>query len=111
MFVQTLRNLRTRDLGFAADALLEVRVAPQASGYKTDQFPDLSRRLLDRLEASPGVEAAAFTHAGFGGGVSTTCCMAVAGYAHEPGEDRQVRTPGVSPGYFRDDGSAAAARA
>ena len=85
LFGQTLRNLRGRDLGFAAETLLEVRVAPEASGYKTDQLPDLSRRLLDRLEATPGVESAAFTHAGFGGGISTTCCVAVAGYAHEPG--------------------------
>ena len=51
LFGQTLRNLRARDLGFAAETLLEVRVAPEASGYKTDQLPDLSRRLLDRLEA------------------------------------------------------------
>ena len=101
LFGRTLRNLRTRDLGFAADALVEVRIAPQASGYKTEQLPDLSRRLVDRLASAPGVESAAFTHAGFGGGISTTCCVAVAGYAHEPGEDRQIRTLGVAPGYFR----------
>ena len=101
LFGQTLRNLRARDLGFAAETLLEVRVAPEASGYKTDQLADLSRRLLDRLEATPGVESAAFTHAGFGGGISRTCCVAVAGYAHEPEEDRQIRTAGVAPGYFR----------
>jgi predicted permease len=101
LFGQTLRNLRARDLGFAAETLLEVRVAPEASGYKMDQIPDLSRRLLDRLEASPGVESAAYTHAGFGGGISRTCCVAIAGYVHEPEEDRQIRTAGVAPGYFR----------
>jgi predicted permease len=101
LFGQTLRNLRMRDLGFAADALVEVRIAPQASGYKADQFPDLSLRLVDRLESAPGVESAAFTHAGFGSGISTTCCVAVAGYTHAPGEDRQIRTLGVGPGYFQ----------
>ncbi len=101
LFGQTLRNLRMRDLGFAPEALVEVRVAPQASGYKEDQLPDLSRRLVVRLASAPGVESAAFTHAGFGGGISTTCCVAVAGYAHEPGEDRQIRTLGVGPRYFQ----------
>ena len=101
LFGQTLRNLRMRDLGFSPDALVEIRIAPQASGYKTEQLPDLSRRLVDRLASAPGVESAAFTHAGFGGGISATCCVAVAGYAHEPGEDRQIRTLGVAPGYFR----------
>jgi predicted permease len=101
LFSQTLRNLQRRDLGFAPDALLELRIEPQASGYRPDQFPDLSRRIVDRLKAAPGVASASFTHAGFGGGVSRTCCIAVAGFAHEPGEDRQIRTLGVSPGYFQ----------
>jgi predicted permease len=100
LFGQTLRNLRTRDLGFAPAALVEVRIAPQASGYKPDELPDLSRRLVDRLKSAPGVESAAFTHAGFGGGISTTCCVAVAGYAHDPNEDRMIRTLGIAPGYF-----------
>jgi predicted permease len=100
LFGQTLRNLRTRDLGFAPDTLVEVRIAPQASGYRPDQLPDLSRRLVDRLKSAPGVESAAFTHAGFGGGVSTTCCVAVAGYPHDPNEDRMIRTLGIAPGYF-----------
>jgi predicted permease len=90
-----------RDLGFAPEALVEVHTAPQGSGYKPEQFPDLSLRLVERLESAPGVESAAFTHTGFGGGISTTCCVAVAGYAHEPGEDRQIRTLGVGPGYFQ----------
>jgi predicted permease len=101
LFSQTLRNLQKRDLGFAPDALLELRIEPQASGYRPDQFADLSRRIVDRLKAVPGVSSASFTHAGFGGGVSTTCCIAVEGFAHEPGEDRQIRTLGVSPGYFQ----------
>jgi len=100
LLVQTLANLRMRDLGFAADELLEVHVELGASGYKREQIPDLSRRLRERLDAAPGVQSASFTHSGFGTGMSTTCCIAVEGYAHEPGEDREIRTLGVVSGYF-----------
>jgi predicted permease len=32
--------------------------------------------------------------------MSRTCCIAVEGYAHEPGEDREIPTIGIAPGYF-----------
>jgi predicted permease len=99
LFVQTLRNLRTRDLGFAADSLLEVRVRPEPGGYREGQV-DLSRRLHETLAAAPGVQSATFAHSGFGTGIARTCCLAVEGYEHQPGEDRQIRTLGVAPGYF-----------
>ena len=101
LFGQTLQNLRTRDLGFAPDRLLEMRVAAEASGYRPEQFTALSQRLLDRLQATPGIESASFTHSGFATGIATTCCLAVAGRVHERGEDRRMRTLGISSGYFR----------
>jgi len=33
--------------------------------------------------------------------MSRTCCVAVEGHTLEPGEDREVRTIGIAPGYFR----------
>lgn len=101
LMVQTLRNLRARDVGFAADAVVQVRIVPEVSGYTPEQIPDLSRRLTDRLSSIPGVNSVTMAQSGFAGGMSRTCCIAVAGHTVEPGELREVRTLGVAPGYFR----------
>jgi predicted permease len=100
LFVQTLRNLRTQDFGFAPESLVQIRIAPEANGYRPEQLPDLANRILDRIAAVPGVSSATAAHAGFSG-ASSTCCIAIEGRTEVPGEDRQVRTLGVSPGYFR----------
>ena len=104
LMVQTLRNLRALDLGFAADSVIQVRIMPESSGYTPQQVPELSHRLTERLSGVPGVASVTLAHSGFAGGMSRTCCIAVEGHTFEPGEERQVRTMGVAPGYFRTIG-------
>jgi predicted permease len=104
LMVQTLRNLRGLDIGFASDAIIQVRIMPEASGYTPQQVPELSRRLTERLAGIPGVASVPMAHSGFAGGMSRTCCIAVQGHTFEPGEEREVRTMGVAPGYFRTIG-------
>jgi predicted permease len=101
LMVQTLRNLRALDIGFTPDAIIQVRIMPEASGYTPQQVPELSRRLKERLSGIPGVESVTMAHSGFAGGMSRTCCIAVEGHMPEPEEQREVRTIGVAPGYFR----------
>jgi putative ABC transport system permease protein len=104
LFVRTLRNLRTLDLGFAAESVIQARINPHASGYKQEQLPDLYRRLLERLNAAPGISSASMAGSGFRTGTSRTCCIAVEGYTHGPNEDREVQTNSVTPGYFQTMG-------
>ena len=101
LFLQTLHNLRTRDLGFAPETLLQGRIRPEQSGYKPEEVAALSQELVERLSAIASVQAAAMAHSGYATGMSATCCFAVEGYDHQPGEDRQVSTLGVGTNYFR----------
>ncbi len=101
LFVQTLHNLRTLDVGYASSKLLHVNVRPAVSAYKPEAIPQLMQQLVQRVSALPGVAAVSQSQAGFGTGISRTCCIAVEGYAHSPGEDRQVETLGITPGYFQ----------
>jgi predicted permease len=106
LFLQTLRNLRTVDLGFAAEEIVQARVnAPQA-GYSREQIPDLHRRLLERLSTAPGIRSASLATSGFRTGTSRTCCIAIPGHIPAPGEDRQIQTIGITPDYFRTMGVA-----
>ena len=100
LFLQTLHNLRTRDLGFAADTLVQVRTQPEASGYTREQIPSLARRIVERLGATPGVRAVSVAHSGFATGTSSTCCIAIPGRVFASDREREVRMIGVGPGYF-----------
>jgi predicted permease len=100
LFVQTLRNLRTVNLGFAAEQIIQARINPQASGYKREQLPGLYQRLLDGLNSAPGVRSASLSSTGFRTGTSRTCCIAVEGYTHRPDEDREIQTFSVTAGYL-----------
>ena len=79
LFVQTLHHLRTRDLGFDAGTLVQVRTDPHGSGYKPEEIPALARRLVERLGSTAGVRSASVAHSGFATGTSTTCCIAIPG--------------------------------
>ena len=100
LFLQTLHHLRTRDLGFAAETLVQVRTNPQASGYTREETPALARRIVERLGTTAGVRAASVAHSGFATGTSRTCCIAIQGRAFASDREREVRMIGVGPGYF-----------
>jgi predicted permease len=100
LFRQTLHNLRTRDLGFAAEALVQVRTQPEASGYTPEHLPGLAQRIVERLATTPGVRAVSVADSGFATGTSSTCCIAIPGRVFASDREREMRTIGVGPGYF-----------
>jgi predicted permease len=104
LFVQTLGNFRTLDLGFASEQILQARINPHASGYKQAQLPELYRRLVDGLNSAPGVRSASLAQGGFRSGLSRTCCIVVEGYEHRLDEDREIQTIRGTPGYFQTMG-------
>jgi predicted permease len=104
LFVQTLRNLRARGLGFDAGKVLQVRIDPQAAGYKDEQLPELYERVLNAVRSIPGVVSASTADSGFRTGSSRMCCIALEGYTFGANDDRQIRTSRVAPGYFQTMG-------
>ena len=100
LFLKTLHNLRTINLGFQADQLIQARISPRSSGYKPEQYPELNKRLIERLNSTPGIRSASVAGSGFRSGSSRTCCIAVEGYTPGKDEDRQIQVLEVAPGYF-----------
>jgi predicted permease len=58
LFLSTLRNLQTADAGFNRENLLWFTVNPQMNRYPADQIVSLYDRIIDALQAIPGVRAA-----------------------------------------------------
>src|SRR5262249_46262604 len=61
LFLRTLRNLHSIDLGFERENALLVALDPSHSGYTRDQTRGLFLGLLERLRAIPGVRSASLS--------------------------------------------------
>jgi predicted permease len=57
LFIRTLKNLQSVELGFNPENLLLFRVDPQTKGYPRDQIGQLRQRLAERIQALPGVQS------------------------------------------------------
>jgi predicted permease len=72
LFVDTLRNLRSQDLGFERQHLLMVWTSPGQTGRQGSNLIDFWKTVQERLELVPGVMSAAASNQGLlnGWGVS-----------------------------------------
>jgi predicted permease len=61
LFVRTLVNLQSVDLGFNTKNLLMFKVAPGVAGYKDERLIQLYLRICERLEALPGAPKVTFS--------------------------------------------------
>lgn len=102
LFVQTLRNLRTVNLGFVSEHLLSFGIDPQLAGYGADQVAGLHRRVLRTLTALPGVRSAAGNSDPELMGMQSMTGVTIAGSAST--EPILVEGPWITPGYFATTG-------
>jgi predicted permease len=66
LFVRSLENLRSTNVGFGREGLVRLQLFPR-SGSQTQVIPDrigYYRQLAERLRALPGVESASYSHMG-----------------------------------------------
>ena len=101
LFVQTLRNLRSRDLGFRPERLVQAELRTRSSGYKQNQLTALYEQLLASVRSAPGVLSVSMSGQGFTTGISQTCCLAIVGHTFQTREERRIRTRGVTPEYSK----------
>ena len=106
LFIRTVANLRSADLGFRTDGLLYAQVEPRSGGLVQDQRRQFFEEAVARLRALPGVSAAAAAGvAPLGGDVSVGVgnfsigiCPAERGIENKP---ELVTVNAVSPDYFQ----------
>jgi predicted permease len=106
LFMRTLTNLRSADLGFEAKGLLYARIEPRSGGLVQAQRSQFFEAAIARLRALPGVlSAAAVGIAPLGGDVSVGIGNFSIGVC-PPAERRRGTAPelvafnSTSPGYF-----------
>jgi len=111
LFVRSLRNVAGQDFGFDPAHTLLATMDLRAAGYRPGQINQLNLQMLSRLEALPGVGAAAAT-IGHPFGWATASSVSV------PGRDSIPQLKGggpyyqrVTPGYFAAMGTPVRGRA
>ena len=100
LFVRTLHNLKTVNVGFATDHLVTFGIQPTLAGYRPDQTRDLDKQVLQTLAGLPGVRSVAGTTDPELANDNTSNNITLAGYTEKENENMNVESPHVSPGYF-----------
>ena len=100
LFVRTLYNLKSIDVGFSTDHLIEFQVAPWMAGYAPDAVKPLYERMLTTLRGLPGVHAVGVTDDPELTGDEHGGNITIAGYKATETEDMIVEHANVSPGFF-----------
>jgi predicted permease len=90
LFLRTLANLRSVDLGFRPDNVLTFQTDASRNGYKGQAIAELYTRLRARLEAIPGVEEVSMSHHGLIQGATTSDRLKLPGIADKPGAFQPV---------------------
>ncbi|MBV9072826.1 MAG: ABC transporter permease [Acidobacteria bacterium] len=101
LFVRTLHNLKTAEVGFATDHLVTFGIEPGYAGYQLEQNPQLFRHVVETLSSMPGVQAAAGTDDPELTGNNEQSSIGVPGYIPAEDEKMQSEWAYVTPGYFQ----------
>jgi predicted permease len=90
LFTRSLRGLTQTDIGFDRAHVLTVRTDVRGAGYSEAERPALYRRLVESLQAIPGVESASMSANGPMWGSQRISSLSVEGYT--AGRDERLRT-------------------
>lgn len=104
LFVRSLQNLQSVDLGFVPESVVVFRIDPGATGYSAAQKTNLYEQLLERLQAIPGVRSASVSFFGLFGRGLWGNQLVIEGYTLRPGQIVHTFANAVSPRYFETMG-------
>ena len=104
LLVRSLRNLMEVDPGVARTSLVLVTINPHLLGYDADRLAAVYPRLVERLEAVPGVRSASLSNLRLLSGSSWDENVALPGYMPRPDEDTDAQLRVVTPRYFETVG-------
>jgi predicted permease len=100
LFSRTLRNLQSVEGGFNRENLVIFGIDPRPNHYKGEQIAQLHRRVLERIEAIPGVRSATLSLYPLLSGSRDESNIVLQGQAPQPGGDRRVLVNEVAANFL-----------
>jgi predicted permease len=101
LFLKSFERARSMDPGFAPEGVALAQFDFSTANYDAQQTDTFFRRLRERLEQFPGVNAISYDDSvplGFHGGNWES--LEVEGYVPAPNENMKIYRDLISPGYF-----------
>ncbi|HEX6163889.1 MAG TPA: ABC transporter permease [Vicinamibacterales bacterium] len=109
LFARSFNNLVSQPLG-VEDQVLSVTINPNLGGYQLPELASLYQRIIERVEAIPGVQSATIAMCGVMTGCrSNSDGIQITGYVPQPGEQLMFQENRVGPNYFSTVGMTMAA--
>jgi predicted permease len=96
LFMRTLKNLQSVELGINRENLLLFQLNARQAGHRDPEIISFYDTLQKRFAALPGVRSASLAHAGLIADGESGDCLVVPG--HQP--DERARFLNVGPGFF-----------
>jgi predicted permease len=106
LFIRTLNNLLTVDIGMSAHQLIAFSIDPSLNGYTPERTKQFAQSILERLTNMPGVTSVAIGTQPPLGGNRWMLNYTIEGYTPTGDELPDVLTNAVSPNYFETMGIA-----
>ncbi|HEX5473483.1 MAG TPA: ABC transporter permease [Vicinamibacterales bacterium] len=100
LFLRTLENLRSVDVGFDSTNLLMFNVNPSVNRYDADRSAQVFRQVLERMSALPGVTSGALTRTTLLSGSTSTSSMWKQGQTDLKAAEEDMYMMDVSPTFF-----------
>jgi predicted permease len=104
MFLKTLQNYSQLNPGFDRNHLLNVRIDTHLLNFQPSEFPSLYQRLLDRMDAIPGVRSASITTCSLVVGCLDSSDLVLSNNNGQRFAQVNVQVISVSPNYFATTG-------
>ena len=100
LFLRTLDNLKSVDVGFDSTNLLMFNVNPSVNRYDVDRSAQVFRQVLERMSSLPGVRSAALTRTMLLSGSTSTSSMWRQGQTSQTAAEEEMFMMDVSPAFF-----------
>jgi predicted permease len=100
LLIRTLENLRSQDMGLSRTNVLLVNTNPKFAGYPPERLNALYERILNRVDALPGVRSASISGAQPVRRGNWGSPVDIDGRHTPPNEDISTSLNRVSAGYF-----------
>jgi predicted permease len=100
LFLRTLDNLKSVDVGFDSKNLLMFNVNPGVNRYDPERSAQVFHRVLERMASLPGVTAAALTRTTLLSGNTSTSSMWTQGQTSQTAAEENMYMMDVSPAFF-----------
>jgi predicted permease len=99
LFLRTLRNLRTLDVGMNYKNIIQFSL-DTGDAYSPKQRSDFYKRVLERLESLPGAHSATLSYFSLLGGDSISYNITASGFSPPPDESTECDVMAVGPRFF-----------